>query len=180
MAMGYAIPPFWLDHPDRVKPFDEKTTAYDGVKVPVMVPLRIKLENETTWWQLPYEPVITINGKNIIAKRNALRQKADGTIRGTVKEYWGQDDYEITITGIFMSEMPGEIPEDEIRKLRKYCEAKSIILVESPLLTIYNINRIVIEEYSFPHTKGLENQMWALRCLSDDNIPLIVREDELQ
>ena len=53
------------------------------------------------YFQLPYEPLISVSGKNNIIKRDIA--KAPNFV-GTVKEYWSQDDYEISITGTLLGE----------------------------------------------------------------------------
>ena len=67
-----------------------------------------------------------------------------------------------------MSGEEGKLPKDDIRKLRGYCEGRESVEVSSPLLTLFGIRRLAIESFEFPHTAGMENQMYALTCSSDD------------
>ena len=170
-----SLPPYWLNHPEAVRVMEvlpddaEDAPISDFIGVPHACPLLIRSASETDWWQLPIEPVITINGKNTIVKRNVL--KVGGTAgerRGTVKELWSQDDYEVNISGLFISKTTGELPETDIRRLRAYCEAREPLQVQSPLFTLFNIERIVIEDYEFPFTRGMENQMFTIKAYSDN------------
>ena len=62
--------------------------------VPMQAPMKLRLNKSEDWWTLPYEPIVTVNGKNVIVKK----QVAKGRIRGSIKERWSQDDYQISIS----------------------------------------------------------------------------------
>lgn len=169
-AQPFCLPPYWLNHPEVVRRIDSEGmySASAVLGVPHACPLKMKWENEFEWWQLPIEPVVTITGKNMIVKRNVLKTaSADVARRGSVKELWSQDDYEINISGVFIA-TDGRLPESDLRRLRKYCEGRQSVMVQSPLFTIFNIKRLAIEDFQFPFTKGIENQMFTLRATSDD------------
>lgn len=165
------LPLYWLEHPEVVKAYDEKTYTdpADALEVPHSCPLEIKWASESVWWKFPIEPVISISGKNNVVKRYVLKVASkDAERRGSVKELWTQDDYEINISGIFISKKDDMLPKDNLRTLRRYCEAREVIEVRSPLFTLFNIKKMVIEEFQFPFTKGMENQMFTIRGSSDD------------
>lgn len=167
-AQPISLPPYWLNHPSVVAQVSDNMTQDDVLSVPHACPIKIKWASEAEWWQLPIEPVVTIQGKNRIIKRDVLKASDSNTDRrGSVKELWCQDDYEISISGIFIG-YNGELPESDIRKLRKYCEGRESIQVSSPLFTLFNITKVAIEDYQFPFTKGLENQMFSIKTSSDD------------
>ena len=42
--------------------------------VPMQCPLWMRLEGEE-WWLLPYEPIVTVNGKNVIVKKQVSKGK---------------------------------------------------------------------------------------------------------
>lgn len=174
-AQPISLPPYWLNHPQVVKSYEqmqdeaEDAPVAEMLGVPHACPLLIRGENEEEWWKLPIEPVITINGKNTIIKRQVLKVAGTkGERRGTVKELWTQDDYEVNISGIFISDRETKLPERDIRKLRAYCEARAVLEVQSELFTLFNIKRIAIEDFSFPFTKGMENQMFTIKGSSDN------------
>ena len=77
--------------------------------VPMCLPLWMRLEGEE-WWQLPYEPIITVNGKNVIVKK----QVAKGKVRGSIKERWSQDDYQVSISGIFINPDNTGYPDEDV------------------------------------------------------------------
>lgn len=169
-AKPFELPAYWLNHPEVVQSIDGYALPFASaaIGVPHACPLKMKWENEFEWWQLPIEPVVTITGKNMIVKRNVLKTaSADVARRGSVKELWSQDDYEINISGVFIA-TDGRLPSSDVMRLRHYCEGRQSILVDSPLFTLFNIRRIAIEDFQFPFTKGIENQMFSLKATSDD------------
>lgn len=173
LAQPFALPPYWQNNPEVVKRVDNNATAAAVLGVPHACPLRIKRADEAEWWQLPIEPVVAVSGKNTIVSRAIAKT----TRRGTVKEYWNQDDYTISISGLFIADEFGELPENDIRTLRAYCETPEALEVESPLLTLFAITHIVIESYEFPFTKGMENQLFTINALSDDNFTLLEEQE---
>jgi hypothetical protein len=117
---------------------------------------------------------MSVTGRNIIVRRNVL--KADNNRRGSVKETWSQDDYEINIAGVFIGEN-GKRPESDLRKLRTYFEQRKPVLVSSDLFSIFNIEKLAIEDYALPFTKGVENQMFTIKGYSDDMFDLLIKDE---
>lgn len=142
---------------------------------PMCFPLRIRPWSapESTIWTLPMEPMITLNGGNTIVRRNVA--KAD--MRGTIKERWNQDDYEISIEGVFTKKDEWTYPEADIKKLWQMLESKDTFYVECELLAIFHISRIVVDKFDFPFTKGEENQGYRIHAYSDDNWDLLIKND---
>lgn len=171
-AQPISLPPYWLNHPEVVRPVDRRQTDEPAalLGIPHACPLSVRGEGESQWWRLPVEPVLTVNGKNTIVKRSVLKVGGTkGERRGTVKELWSQDDYEVNISGIFInSSSDDNLPDADIRRLRGYCEARRPIEVMNDLLELFNIERIVIEDYSFPFTPGIANQMYTIKAASDN------------
>ncbi|MCM1035534.1 MAG: DUF6046 domain-containing protein [Paludibacter sp.] len=173
IAQPISLPPYWLNHPGVVERYEEdaaqRPTMAEVLAAPHVCPLKIKWESETAWWYFPIDPIVAISSRNNIVKRSVLKVSAnDNERRGTVKELWSQDDYDITISGIFMGCEAGYLPEEDIQMLRAYCEGRKAVMVESPIFTPFNIRRIAIESYEFPFTKGMENQLFTIRATSDD------------
>lgn len=142
--------------------------------VPMQCPLWMRLEGEE-WWLLPYEPIITINGKNVIAKK----QVAKGKVRGSIKERWSQDDYQISINGILMNPKGTGYPDEDVKALKRLCEAAKV-QVMCPLFEIFSIDQIVIESFDFPFTSGPFNQAYTIGAVSDDIYKLLLREEDLK
>jgi hypothetical protein len=136
-----------------------------------LVPVKLRLNNESEidGFQLPLDPLISISGKNIIRRRYVAKSK----MRGSIKETWSQDDYEITIAGLLQNDNPEWLNAD-IFDLTRYLEAAEAIHVTCDLLNnVFNITRIAIESYEFPFTKGMENQAFTIKAYSDDNYQLL-------
>lgn len=142
--------------------------------VPMQCPLRMRLEGEE-WWLLPFEPVITINGRNVISRK----QVAKGKVRGSIKERWSQDDYQISISGILMNPTGTGYPDEDVKALRRLCEAAKV-QVMSPIFEVFSIDRIVIESFEFPFTSGPNNQAYTISAASDDIYKLLLREEDLK
>lgn len=139
-------------------------------------PLSLSLTKNGQRFLLPYEPFITVNGKNNIVKRQVA--KAD-RLRGTIKERWNADDFEINITGVlYGSQEIGRyeqaFPEEDFTALFSFLRAAGPVYAWSKPLSNLGITKIVIEEYSFPFTKGENVQAYDIKCSSDDNYSLIV------
>lgn len=121
------------------------------------------------YYTFPFEPMISIAGKNLIVRRNIA--KAPNVI-GSVKERWAQDDYEITITGsIFGVKEMGNYAEcypiAEFEKLKNYCTNPYGIEVLCEPLQLLGISRLVVDSFTFPFTKGENVQAYELKCYSD-------------
>jgi hypothetical protein len=172
-ASGVVLPPYWQQNGLTVATFEKGITQAQALRIPYQCPLYVRAEDEPSWWAFPFDPVISISGKNTIVRRNVLKVNQYNPPRGSIKEAWSQDDYDINISGVFITE-DGVLPEDDIRKLRSYCENRSTLLVDNDLFCLFNINRIAIESYDFPFTKGVENQTFAIKAYSDDMFDLII------
>jgi hypothetical protein len=115
--------------------------------------------------ELPNEPLITLQGRNEI-----IRTRISGnTQRGTVKELIGEDDYVISVKGFAVNMDSDDYPEEEMRKLRQLKEFKEHMPVVSPLLTLFNINYVVLEDIQLPGVEGYQAiQGYELKLYSDD------------
>lgn len=151
----------------------EEIIVANAIGVPMVLPLYFKLEGED-WWLLPYEPQISLQGTNIITKK----QVSKGAVRGTIKERWSQGDYQVNISGILIG-ADGRYPEDDVKKLRSYMEAGKV-LVKSPLLELFSINQVVVESWNIPFTAGQANQAYTVAALSDDIYKLLLRREDLK
>lgn len=136
-----------------------------GVATPngavIRCPLRLTVGGDS--FLLPFEPLQTVAGKNIIIRNHILKAKD----KGTVKEVWSSDDYRIEIKGIIVGDNPDRLPEEEINRLRKVLEFKGAVAVSSPYFTLFDIQYMAIEDYEFLHTPGYNNQAYIIRGFSD-------------
>lgn len=130
---------------------------------------------------LPYEPIINISGKNNIIKRNVAKAKTKGgeIIGGSIKERWTQNDYEISITGVLIgSIMTGNheacYPRADFIKLRDFMIAPKSLRVYCEPLQLLGIHYIVIEDFTFPFTKGENVQAYTIKAYSDFEYKLLI------
>lgn len=132
------------------------------------------------WFTFPFEPMITISGKNNIVKRSVA--KAPKLI-GTIKERWSQDDYKITITGALIGLNERGAPEDtfprkDFELLKDYCTAPEGLEVRCEPLQLLGINYLVIEDFNFPFTKGENVQAYELNALSDFSFDFLLEIED--
>ena len=182
------FPPYWMFNPqtppagtlpqmDKIAGMTDDElaeTIVTNIKgVPMVFPLYFALEGEP-WWLLPYEPHVTIQGTNVLIKK----QVSKGEVRGTIKERWSQGDYSISISGILMGEN-GTYPSDDVKKLRSFCEAGKI-LVKSPQMELFSITQMVVEDWAMPFTAGQANQAYTISAVSDDIYKLLLRKEDLK
>lgn len=186
-TIGLKVPPYWLFNQPVVTSQDpseydelmmlEEAELEDMVRtnalgVPMRFPLEISLVDQEDWWLVPIEPLITLTGRNIIVRR----QVSKGKIRGSIKERWTQDDYQVKIEGALMDLKRDDYPRDDVQKLRNFCEAAKL-KVRCPLFEIFSINQIVVESYDFPFTKGIQNQQYTINAYSDDTYKLLLKNN---
>ena len=142
-------------------------------------PFSFKKASESNWYLLPWEPMINIEAKNIIAKRYVAK---NGSLNiGSVKERWSADDYDITITGtLFGMKERGKVeetyPKDDMQILKNYFLSGEALEIKSEPLQLLNINRIVIESMSFPFTKGENVQAYEIKAVSDFEYKLLIEK----
>ena len=122
----------------------------------------------------PYEPQVTIQGSNVLVKKQVQK----GAVRGTIKERWAQGDFSLSINGILMGE-DGQYPEEDVKTLRSFCEAGKI-LVKSPQMELFSITQIVVEDWNIPFTSGQANQAYTINAVSDDIYKLLLRREDLK
>ena len=147
--------------------------ATNAKGVPMVFPLYLAVEGGP-WWLLPYEPQVTVQGTNVLVKK----QVSKGTVRGTIKERWAQGDYNLSISGILMGKN-NSYPSEDVKKLRSFCEAGKV-LVKSPQMELFSITQIVVEDWSIPFTSGQANQAYTINAVSDDIYKLLLRREDLK
>jgi hypothetical protein len=131
-------------------------------------------------WLFPYEPMINISSGNNIVKRNVAKQ-GDKLI-GTIKERWSRKDFDISVTGVLIGkEMKGTaedcFPRRQMEELFKYLVYAKEIYIYCHPLEILGITKVVIEDYSFPFTKGENVQAYDLKLTSDYSYNLLIKEE---
>lgn len=138
-------------------------------------PLSFSLTPTGQRWLFPYEPMITISSGNTIIKRNVAKQ---GNLIGTIKERWNRKDFDITVTGVLMGSLTtGKFeecfPRAQMQKLFEFLKYNKEFYIYCAPLEILGITKVVVEDYSFPFTKGENVQAYDLKLLSDDDYILL-------
>lgn len=152
----------------------EDIVRTNAIGVPMVMPLRFQLEESgAKEWLFPVEPMISLNGQNILVRRHVNK----GTIKGSIKERWTQDDYTVRIEGILMSR-EGKYPDEDVATLKSFCEAGHVKAL-CPLLEIFGISQLAIESWDIPFTTGLTNQNYTITAYSDDIYKLLLSRDDL-
>lgn len=87
---------------------------------------------------------------------------------GTVKEYIGKGDYEISINGVLVSLYQNVPPKDALTNLLGFCDAPLEFNVTSAFLAYFGIYTMVVNDYTFKQVEGSRNMIqFRLQCLSD-------------
>ena len=109
-----------------------------------------------------YEAVII----TVAQAKNIVKTEIQGR-NGTVKEYIGLGDYEVTINGIITG-TNGKRPNDQIQALQKMLDAPIPIEVASAYLQGFGINYLVVDSYEMGEDEGgYAYQKFSISCLSD-------------
>jgi hypothetical protein len=137
-------------------------------------------QGRKTKWLFPYEPMITISSGNTVIKRNVAKQ--GNKLIGTIKERWNRKDFDITVTGVLMgSLMRGKVedcfPREQMQRLFEFLKYNKEFYIYCAPLEILGITKVVVEDYTFPFTKGENVQAYDLKLTSDDFYNLLVIEE---
>jgi hypothetical protein len=168
-ALGYALPPG--------VPFKYVPTVSGGKKDEVSSYGNLNLSQDYLALRNEHgqeycfqlDPILAVSGKNIIARRYV----AKGSLQGTVKESFSQDDFDITITGVLMGDDAKDLNE-QVQELQSILVCGESLAVVNDLLNDgYGITRLVVDSFQFPHTKGLQNQSYTIKCYSDSSINIL-------
>lgn len=144
-------------------------------------PLSFSFTDGGQKWLFPYEPMVSISSGNNIIKRNVAKQGKE--LIGTVKERWSRKDFEISVTGVLIGSLLKGKPDDcfpkkQMQDLFEFLVHNKEIYIYSYPLTALKITRVVVEDYSFPFTKGENVQAYDLKLTSDYSYNLLVEEKE--
>lgn len=131
-------------------------------------------------WLFPFEPMINISSGNNIIKRNVAKQGEK--LIGTIKERWSRKDFEIQVTGVLMGSMLKGLPEDtfpreQMERLFEFLKHSKEFFIYCHPLEILGITKVVVEDYSFPFTKGENVQAYDLKLTSDFAYNLLIKEE---
>lgn len=141
-------------------------------------PTSFAFEGSDAKFLFPYEPMLTISSGNTIAESNVAKQ--GDAYRGTIKERWSANDWDITITGVLIGSMlKGTheecFPRKQLDELFAYLKAARRIQIFNAALEPLEILYCVVYDYSFPFTKGENVQAYEIKCKSDDAFDLLIQ-----
>lgn len=170
-----AIPPFFIPRREDIitQVYDANEIMDDYMAAGVVhsqMPMTLFAMNSQDRFLLPFEPLVSVSGKNVIARRKVAKSRESGTI----KERWSRDDYEVTIQGVLTSADRRKYPSGYMRNLLDLFREQRSVEVEQAVLAVFGIRFLAIESVNFPHTKGLENQNYEIRAYSDTPIELLI------
>ncbi len=121
---------------------------------------------------------------NVIKKKRIVKTEVVGG-SGTVKEFIGDDDLDITITvGIVATDeadyILDEYPGEAIRKVQEFLDQKTID-VWSPFLELFNIDggefKLVVESYEVQQTTYSNRQVITINAISDVDYTIFMEEN---
>lgn len=123
--------------------------------------------------ELPY-CTLRIQGSNDLVKTPMNLR------RGTVKELFSMNDYEISIKGFFIDKESRSFPEDDIVNLKKVHEQGKSFLIDNAISNIFlgnpgldplsdNVDQVVITKFELPEVSGGRKSMrpFTMELLSD-------------
>lgn len=94
-------------------------------------------------------------------------------LRGTVKEYISEGDYDIAISvGLVAVEdgkMVDKYPADGVEALRALLDHHEALYVDSPFLQLFNVTRLVVTDYSVEQMTHSSRQVVTIRAISDED-----------
>lgn len=119
-----------------------------------------------------YEVFISVHQpKNIIKTHLA---GADGT----VKEYIGLGDYQISLRGQLVSNRKDVRPDEDLHQLLQWLDYPDAFDVVSSFLTKFGIRRVVVESYNIAQNEGMRNVVpFRIEMVDDRGEELIIEED---
>jgi len=154
---------------------------------PIQSELTLELGSERLKFTIP--PIITVQGSlNIV-------ETVVAGLDGAIKEITSVNDYVLSIRGFLSSTSytdissegysyrlnPDEFPEGELRQLRRFCESKqSLKVLESRLLSYFNIKKVLIRTWGFPELEGYTFMIpFELDVVSDTDFVLELTQEDV-
>lgn len=109
---------------------------------------------------------------DIAQSKNIVTTAINGRA-GTIKEYISDGDYQIDIK-LVLTSPDGNYPEDQVRVMRTLLTATEALEVVSPILQLFEIHNLVVQDYKILSPAGFINtQPIEITCLSDTPIELV-------
>lgn len=108
--------------------------------------------------------------------KNIVRTDIQGR-DGSIKEYIGLGDYEVSIRGIIMGSN-GVYPFDQVSNLVEFLRRdQSLGVVSTFLNNIFDINELVIKDYAFEQSEGSQShQKFEILAYSEKPVEVLIQE----
>lgn len=153
-----------------------------SVGKPTQSEFAVRLDGEDLRLVVP--PIITLQGSiNVV-------ETAVAGLDGSIKEIASVADWSINIKGFLVSSdftevvqdglryrlNPNEFPEKELRQLRRFFEAKKAVeVIESRLLSFFNIKKLLFKSLNFPELEGYAFVLpFEVEAVSDTDYTLVL------
>lgn len=122
-------------------------------------------------YQFPIEPLISISGSKTV-----IETKVTG-LKAPVVEEVSMDSYKVTIKGVYINEDNDDYPYRDVRRLPWLLEKRGALTVENKLLSIFDINYLVIKDLKCDGVEGHQSMQWyILEAIADRPIELVLKD----
>jgi hypothetical protein len=137
-----------------------------------------KIESNTKYGLVTFvdlQPQVQVSSKNNIVLT---------TVQGrdyTRKEFISGGDLEISITGKITGKYPDVYPEAEVSKFLKLMQYKGVVNCDNTILRQFNIERLIVLNYSFSPSECRNIQPYSLSCVAvepSEAIELKIAQEE--
>lgn len=158
---------------------EETVVSYLGT--PVLFPVKFKagtyqfydngeiVEREVAEWQLPFSTVVEFNRAKLLTRTTV------GGGKGSIKETYGHDDWQIRIRGIMIHPEDDALPEEDFRRAMEFDEIADVIGVEGKWFEMAGIYQIALEQIALPAMPGFPwCRAFEWRGYSDEPVELIL------
>lgn len=117
----------------------------------------------------------------VTGKKNIVQTIVQG-LKGTIKEYISDLDFDIELTGAVVStdergNVLDEYPADGVRNLEAMCAINDSLEVYSEFLKLFNITHVVVYEREITQQTYSNRQEFKIKCYSD--IPFEIKQAEI-
>ncbi len=147
----------------------EGLTQNSALGTKFYMPIGFKMAGK--YYQLPWEPSMTITTRTIIVKTPL----AGNTRRGRVKELINEDDFILNIQGLCLDPEKKSYPVNQVEILKNLKAYKGSIEIKSLLADLFEIKNVVIEELQLPAVTGRPYSQPFLMTLSSDEDYILIK-----
>lgn len=174
-SSGQGFPKQEIEISNRMSVGGDGEEALSWLGTPVFADIRIKSDvNEDDALGLYLDTVLI----TVTQEKNIIKTAVNGR-NGTIKEYYSDGDYSISIEGAIVGRDAFAYPEADVKNLIRLMRQPASIVAVSPFLQLFGIYDITIENFELKQLEGFQNmQPFTIQCSSDLPIELIDVEDD--